>query len=504
MSREAKPWFELLFGACAVLVVLPLWLSPFPPLVDLAQHGAQIAIWSHWGDADAGYDSIYRINWLVPHVLPHTLVYLLSFVVSIPVALQIVLSASLVTFPLAALWLVRLVGGERWCVFALFPVGYGFGFYWGFFNFVAALPVALVVVGAAWRYVRRPKVGRGVALFVLSQCLFLCHVLLFAYTMTVAALWILLAVFQRSDDALELERPLSKVRRLLRLATPMALSVPLPLAWFFTHATGREENTIPVLTFFALGWRRFVELPGLILGDGFDGLAVVWVLAVLLLLVFLGLRPARGMTRHVPLAVALAVYFLGPLSFMGTSLVSPRHSVLVLPALLFAAEVRDAHRSRLRLLVPALAAIWLLLLAVRFLGAREELGDLRSVLARAEPHKRLLYLAFDHGSEHLPYPVFMHIGSWYQVERRGVSDFSFSTFFAHRFRYRPETRDSLYRGFEGTPDRFYWSRDGGDRYDYFLVRSLEDSDKRFFERAGGEVEEVLRAPPYWLYRRVTE
>ena len=55
----------------------------------------------------------------------------------------------------------------------------------------------------------------------------------------------------------------------------------------------------------------------------------------------------------------------------------------------------------------------------------------------------------------------------------------------------------------GTPEAFNWDRHWGDEFDYFLVRSREDSRKALFKAAVDRVELVDNRDAWWLFRRTS-
>jgi hypothetical protein len=194
-----------------------------------------------------------------------------------------------------------------------------------------------------------------------------------------------------------------------------------------------------------------------------------WGAVVLLLLPFLlGARPARRLYRWVPFLLTMTVFFLAPMTMASTAFLYARAAVFVLPSLLFAMDFVGQTRPLAKLLACAAPGLLLGLFTARYLAYEREVGDFSGVLARLEPHRRLVHLPVAVGSEFAPGRVYMHFGCYYQLERGGVADFSFAELHPAYFRYKKASFPHL-TGVEWFPDRFRFARDGA-RYDYVLVR----------------------------------
>ena len=78
-----------------------------------------------------------------------------------------------------------------------FPAAYGFSFYLGFLNFVVGIPVALLVLLAAFRFSQRPSFRMGLALVAGLYGLFFSHVILLGLTGLVAGGMMLVGTHNR-------------------------------------------------------------------------------------------------------------------------------------------------------------------------------------------------------------------------------------------------------------------------------------------------------------------
>ena len=180
--RSDRVW-QGCFALCCLLLIAPLWVCEFPPLVDLPQHAMLLAIGRHWSDGAYDYAaSLLDFNYLSNSVLLYALdVRARARCCRSWRHSRSVLSLSLLGLPVVTLRLVQAVGGDRWWIFAVFPAAYGYAFMWGFFTFIVAIPFGLLVLLAAIRYRQQPSTRRAVLLGAAVYTVFLCHILVLAY-----------------------------------------------------------------------------------------------------------------------------------------------------------------------------------------------------------------------------------------------------------------------------------------------------------------------------------
>lgn len=484
---SSRLWWAA-FVALSLALVLPLWLVSYPPGVDLPQHGAQVAIGLHWFDDGLPYRHYYELNLLAHQVVAYSLVGLFSLAIGVVPAIKLVLSLALVGVPLASLRLVRAAGGDRWWVFATFPVAYSFSFFWGFLNFVVAIPLALLLVAAAVAHVRRPTRRGLVALALLPLLVFVGHVLALVYAGLASAAVIFVGL--RGRD------------RVLALAA-LAAVVPVIGAWFVgTQMAAPSSTGIPTILGYGLG--RVTELPNQLVGIPRDLSYTALGLLALVAPFLAGARPARFGWRWAPVLAALFLYLAVPHDVMGTAFLYPRYAVFIVPALLLALRPgpglgRDGRLGRG--LGVTLAAAASVAMSFRFAAYQAESESFAGVVGHVEPGSRVLGLSYDVGSAAIPYPVYLHWVCWLQVEDQAVADFSFAEFFPNRFRYRPGLDPDLPDHIEWTPRSFRWAKNGGADYDYFLVRRPELARRNPFAGATTKLELVSEGKPWSLVRQ---
>jgi hypothetical protein len=356
---------------------------------------------------------------------------------------------------------------------------------WGFMPFVVAAPIGLLLIDTAIRYRGMPTRRRLLALLLLVHVLFACHVLVLAYTGMVSGVIVA-----------------SSPERRARVVGCLALASVLPTVaawWAATILLTPDSTPIAAPLLFEYGAMRVPQLLCVMVGSSDTApTTVLYSVLVVALPFFLGARLTRSWWRYTPLVVALMFHFSLPMNVLGTAYVYPRFSLFVMPALLVAIDRGSPPRTFAKAFAIAIAAASLIAMTARFHAFGVESSGLHAMLRTLEPNKRLLALVDDPRSGTVPWFPYLHVGCWYQVERGGITDFSFAEFFPNRFRYKPGMDPPLPYNIEWTPTEFDWSAHGGALYDYFLVRGTEFTP---FKGATTRIELVARHGPWRVYRQ---
>jgi hypothetical protein len=480
--------FTAAYLVSAAAALVPLFAVKYPPMVDLPQHAAAVFIWLHYGDPAHGFRELFAIDYLSPYVLGHGLARLLAEVLSVLTALKTVTALAILALPLAMAHLFRRSGGDVWGALLGFPLAYGFAFYWGFFNFLLALPVTLLFVSAGLAYAREPSGKSGFTLALLAFAVYFGHALAFGLGAPVVGLWIL--IFAGRD----LRQGFARLWPLLPAAGMIAV-------WFVWQRTTNPSVDVPALWTEA-PWQRLLDLPAYLVGAGRQaGPRLLGGLFVLLLPFACG-RPRLGPPWVLaPLALS-SLYFLAlPNRVLNTWFVYPRYAVFTAVfALMVFVPWRSGRRAAAgRLLVLGFVLGWMGFLAVDFQRMDAEARRFDAVLERMEPGKRVLGLNFDPGYAFVAgMPVFGHFHMWYQAEKGGIAEYTFAVSPPQLVYYRPGKGPLAHPELSRRPQLFDDRRDGV-HFDYYIVRAPVDMGPRLFR--GAPVEFEVRAGDWWLYRR---
>lgn len=378
--------FPLVFTALAVLQLALFWSVKYPPQVDLPQHAAQITLWSLLDEPF--YAARYEYNAFTPYLLCYVVSRFFDLFLPVDAALGVFTSLALLALPASLLFLLRRQdgdqGGDPWWSLVGFPLSYSFSFYWGLLNFLAAVPLALVLIALTFDWGRQPRWRRGAGLALLGVVLFLTHGLVCAFTLLVAGSVILVSAPGFRHAALR--------------QWPLLPAAMVGVAWY--AVTRRGEDQVQSAPAWNLDWRRVFELPSTLLGEPGDALGAIFgaLLVVVLVSAGLGTRGSKSQSTArlapwLPLTWALLFYFLGPEIYFRAAFLNARFAVFLLPAALFALRVPTRAWQRVALVL--LAAGWLAVLYPRFQGFDREAREIDPVLAVMEPGREVLGVVYD-------------------------------------------------------------------------------------------------------------
>jgi hypothetical protein len=475
------------FATCAAAVVALLWSVDYLPMVDLPQHAAQLSFWIHYDDPRFGFAEHLRLCWFSPYLLGYALARAAALILPPAAALKLVITLAVLAIPLAMDRLLRYAGGDRWWALLGFPLGLGFAFQWGFFNWMVAVPLMLWVLPWVLEYARQPSPRRAALIAILGTGIFFAHGLMLTFFLLVAGASVVVAARSPRRAALAL----------LPLLAPLAVAVSWKL-W------GRHNEVEFAPLSPGAPWRRFWARPldwlSLLSGAAREPAAAGVGFAMVALLFMRGLTFSGQWLRRVPFLAAAAWYGLGPFAAMTTAFLNERLAVLLIPTALLALE-RGRPRGPARPLQIATLALvlgWVGYDAVRFHRFDREARTFDPILARAEPGRRLLYLAFEPGFPGFATLPFVHFSAYYQAQKGGLINFSFAGSLVEVGQYRPGHVPTTPALLHVEPAVFDWKRDGD--YDYYLVRALDPRPRHLFP-PDAPVTLVAQSGRWWLYQQ---
>jgi hypothetical protein len=236
-----------LITACAIaMAIIPVWAVTYPPITDLPQHLAQMALLQQ-------IDSNAQLE-LAPWYYPNTLVYLPIYILwqffgpltAGKITVSILIAASIAT----TRWLVTSMDRpvEGWAL--ALPLTFSLSLYWGFLNFLIGWPIycAFLVV-ANQTFSRR----QTIALSALAVFLYWSH-----------ALWFLCGAITLGLLTIHQFRQAALPRALAFLPTGL-----MALAWYPIMSSFRAASGFPVAPVWRTGiFERFSlnMLPNALLG----------------------------------------------------------------------------------------------------------------------------------------------------------------------------------------------------------------------------------------------
>ncbi len=361
-DRVLRPWYRFLTALVAVLVCLPVWLTPFPPLVDYPNHLARDYILYHY----AG-DALLRERYApdlapIPALATDAVLVALQPFLDIYTAGRLFLTLSLLLYYFGGHLLGRAIHGRpTWLALGTALFCYPSMFFYGFTNYCFSLGLFLVGLAAWLAWSRR----WGVMTWLLFQALvFACY---FAHLAGYALLGGAVAVIT--------------LRRLVRVGGwryhTLGLVPLVPPAVVFVlcrTGLGSDEGIVwSTLTDKVVGGLCLVRT----FHDVFDGLYLVLLLGLVVATALAARRVQAD--REVLLAGAAFVllFLLGPKEIHGGGApADARFLPAAAPLLLLAWKVVLPRRR-----AAVLFGFWLLLIAGRLGGIAGELWPMGQAVA---------------------------------------------------------------------------------------------------------------------------
>lgn len=479
-----------MFAAVLVLAVVPLWISRQLPAVDMAQHAAQVAAMHEIWAGNEMFTRVFEINWFTPYLLGYALLYVLSLVLPVAIATQILVSIALILMPVLTGRLLREVGAdERWKWLAI-PASFSLAFYWGFLTFMLAVPIGLYFLIASVRFSGAPSLRGGITIAVFGTFLFFCHAIALCFVSLLALGYVCSTGWRN-------------LRTLLLKMVPFTAPLPLIVTWLLVTYQSEGQAQVSTTLWEPLHTRIVMLLEQLAGLDVFWSMLLVPVVAAVLLLPPLGGSTlSKRLERWVPLVICLAAFFMLPSTWLNTGFIFDRLGVFVVPLWLMLWDPPATPSRRADWAAILVPILWTLANTARFAAFGKETEPFRHLLAHMEPGRTVAAMVADAYSPLFGAPVYMHFPGWYQVTGRGVVDFNFGDFYVQPVRYRRDAGPRMNERLAWYPFAFRWDLNGGDKYDYFVIKSDVDVSVAIFKERRGSVELVAHEGWWWLYRNV--
>lgn len=393
----SRLWWTAI-AAATTLVIMPLFLTDVPPLLDYPSHLGRITILA----ATAG-DQVRQIwtpSWSpLPNLAMDGVVLGLARIVPLHIAGRISIALALLLPVLGSIALHRALFHRRsWWPVGSFAIAYNGVLLAGFINFLFGLGVALLAAALWMHWIERGVRRRAAAAFLLSVPIYFSH-------LTALVFFIAILLFIEMSIAAR-----QKQMALTRYAAIMPAFLPLVLLAFAKPMTEVAPEAgllsgVTTLFFNPLERLRNLVTPFLT----YDPLLDLAVIATFLIAV--ACARWKGLLAFAPgpllLALALFVVFpIFPTDILGASWVDrrlPMFAVFLLFAAVDPTPFLAGLRSRILLIVIAIAVVRVFFVASVWADwEATDHTDLLAVTAEVMPGKRVLVVrAHDRGHPRL-------------------------------------------------------------------------------------------------------
>ena len=161
------------------MLLIPIWLVAFPPLLDYPNHLARSFVLAHLHDPRFLFSEFYRSDWgLYPYLGMDAVLAVLGRILPIETAGRVYLSLCALAIPAAAWFFLRETQPEDkskalWTLL----IAYNVFFLEGFLNFDLSIAVGFVALGLWLRWLKHPESGRWIAALIAFTALYFTHLL---------------------------------------------------------------------------------------------------------------------------------------------------------------------------------------------------------------------------------------------------------------------------------------------------------------------------------------
>jgi hypothetical protein len=173
----------------AAILLAPIWLVPYPPLIDYPNHLARAFVLAHLGDANFHFNGFYTADWnFYPYLTMDMVLVAMQSFLSIEMAGRVFLSFCVLALPLATLFFLRQAnpGHDRVALWSLL-VSYNTWFLFGFLSQVLSTSLCFLALGLWLRHGTPFRPLRWFCLLLVTTALYFTHLIGFG----VAALVVL-------------------------------------------------------------------------------------------------------------------------------------------------------------------------------------------------------------------------------------------------------------------------------------------------------------------------
>ena len=163
----------------AAMLLAPIWVVAFPPLLDYPNHLARAFVLAHVNDSHFSFREFYRSDWgAYPYLGMDASLAVLGRIFPIETAGRVYLSLCALALPGAA-WFFLSQAQPRADFSLLWAllIAYNVFFLEGFLNFDLCISVGLVALGLWLRWLANPSRGRWIAALAAFTALYFAHLL---------------------------------------------------------------------------------------------------------------------------------------------------------------------------------------------------------------------------------------------------------------------------------------------------------------------------------------
>jgi hypothetical protein len=452
--------FAATFVALSVLAAAPFWRTRLLPMQDYPQLLVFARVYGDCHDPSSPFFGTYTTGFpLSPLLLPILMLRAMAAVSSLETAGRVMWTLYALGLPLASLYLLRVLGRDRWATLLVFPLVFSYWSGGGFFAFATSAPLLVLGLALGVRWLEAPSGRRGAAFATALCALHLWHSLSFAQLLLdFGVLWLL----HRAEDG----------RARLRALLPLAPSLALFAVWMLVTLKGRPPGSRPP------SWPPFFDNAGHFFDFIGPILPAATALAVILSVILLAgalarTRPASDLgafrvDNPFGLLSLLAVvsYLVLPSACFGVEGINNRQPWIAALLLVFGwtLPARPGARAALLALVGGVGVLVLVQMGQRFAAFSRESEGASRLIDRLRPGETLLAPIGSGATPSFPSKPLIALELYATIRHGGLPNSSFAGYDYNLIRYvgGKNPMPGLGANWLGQP--------GLARFDYVLLR----------------------------------
>lgn len=463
-SRAEDRLFYLVLGALTLLAAVPFWLTRLLPMQDYSNFLLFARAYGDCRDPASPFFGTYTTGFpLSPLLLPILITRAIGAFTDLETGGRVIWTLYAVGLPLSSLYLLRVLGRDRWAVLLVFPIVLSYWVIGGFFAYGTAGPLLVLGLAASVRWLSRPTWPRGAVLAALFAAAHLWHALVFAQLcFDFGALWLL----ARFED------PRARLRALAPLVPALGLFCAWTLAGLQGHVPRARAAVWPP---FFDNAAHFFEFIGPVIPQASGAIVVLAVVLAVGAIPRLRLAPAapepspfRVETPFAWLAaLSVVLYMILPSKWLGVEGLGNRQPWVAALLLVFAWSLpaRPWPRAALLALVGGVGAAVLVHMASRFAAFSRESGGASRLIDRLGPGETLLAPVGVGSTPSFPGKPLIALELYASIRNGGLPNGSFAGYKMHLVRYVGD-RNPM----PGISGPGWIDQPGLKRFDYVLLR----------------------------------
>ncbi|MFN0117279.1 MAG: hypothetical protein ACKVQC_03165 [Elusimicrobiota bacterium] len=393
-------------------------------MTDLPQHATQVFFFLNRHNTELGYDKLFYVNWLTPYSLGLLISCGFAQFFSILISVKLTLVFSLVATFYFSFKLLEELGGDTFWSLLVFPLFFGYSFYWGFFPFISAYPFALLYLFSGIRYFKNPHSINGVIFFIASLLVFFGHMLLFLFSFAVLC-GFYLRFFKK-------ETLITHVNKLCVFALPALF---FSLIFFINKS--KDPSSIG-----GIEWRTnpIIKLLELLVFSNNSQLHHITLFMSLLGLITITLsseKKEKNINNFYPFIGAILIFIFTPNSYFGVYFLYQRFSSLTALIFIFCLSETSvvSYKKISQILVIFIVTVSCFFLHYQCIAYNREAKEIDPILEKIPKNQKIAPLIFS-TEMRMASSEARHLPCWYIVEKGGQIRFSFSTLGYSLIRYK--------------------------------------------------------------------